>query len=218
MGESGHGKSTSVERLDPKSTAIINAAYKDLPFKGWKKNYTIRNSETKAGNLWNTSNPKNILAILDGIDKKIPEIKTIIIDDFQYVMSFEFVERATERGFDKFSEIAQNATNILRKCSALRDDLTVFILTHSETVYDAGGNVKIKLKTIGKMIDEKITPEGLSYIVLLAKIITKEEGTKYVFVKNSNGSTTVKSPKGMFDLEIPNDLQIVLDKIKEYEN
>lgn len=218
LGETGHGKSRSIKNLDPSSTAIINVAGKDLPFKGWKGKYTPRDPEKAEGNIWTTQKSSTIVKILRKISAECPEFKTIIIDDFQYVMSFEFMERATERGYDKFSEIAQNALNILRAASELRPDITVFILAHSENVYDANSNLKIKMKTIGKLLDEKITIEGLSSIVLLAKIIKTDTKIKYCFITNSDGTATIKSPEEMFELEIPNDLQLVLDKIHEYDN
>lgn len=219
IGESGHGKSRAISTLDPKSTAIINVVpNKDLSFRGWKSMYTPRDPATKTGNLWNTSNSEKIIAIVEAISKGLPDVKTIVIDDFQYVLSFEFMDRATEKGYNKFTEIAQNALDIFRVAMNCREDLTVFILSHSETIYDADGNSKTKLKTIGKLLDEKITIEGLSSVVLLAKAKRTDDGMKYVFVTNSDGMTTVKSPEGMFETEIPNDLQYVLDKIKEYEN
>ena len=47
IAESGSGKSTSIENLDPKETFIINISGKALPFKGWKSKYSIWSKETQ---------------------------------------------------------------------------------------------------------------------------------------------------------------------------
>ena len=112
VGASGSGKSTSLRNLDPKTTFIINVAGKALPFKGFKKNYTLlkQNPETKkfSGNLYNTSDVIKIAQVLKVIDKTRPEIKTVILEDAQYLMSFEAMDRANEKSYDKFTQIASN--------------------------------------------------------------------------------------------------------------
>lgn len=138
----------------------------------------------------------------------------------QYVMAFEFMRRATEKGYDKFTEMAKQVTDIIQKADTLRDDLNVIFMTHSE---NKGSDLTpmYKIKTIGKLLDEKITIEGLFDIVLFTHVIEKdaENGEyDYTFLTNTNGACIAKSPKGMFEsLNIPNDLQLVLDKIYEYE-
>ena len=107
VGASGSGKSTSIRTLDPKTTFIINVASKPLPFKGWKSNYTNFNKENPEGNFKATSDVDTINQLLQYINTKRTEIKTIVIDDAQYIMSFEAMDRAREKGFDKFTEIAQ---------------------------------------------------------------------------------------------------------------
>lgn len=101
----------------------------------------------------------------------------------------------------------------------MRDDITVFFLSHSEEIFVEAGR-KTKIKTIGKLLDEKITIEGLFTIVLLSKVESDSDTmqTSGYFITQSDGISTMKSPEGMFDLRIPNDLQFVLDKIEEYNN
>ena len=211
LGDSGSGKSTSTRNLDSKTTFYINVIGKALPFKGWKSKYV------EGENLISTHNAEEVLRAIKGVSEKMPKIKTIIIDDAQYIMSYEFMARAKERGFDKFTEIAQNMFNVLKAPDATRDDLTTIFLSHSEDV-SANGYTKTKMKTIGKMLDDKITIEGLFTIVLLAYPIKEEKKMRYLFVTQSNGTTTAKSPMGMFnDIVIDNDLDMVLNKIKEYE-
>lgn len=213
LGESGSGKTTATRNLKPEETYFINCIGKPLPFKGWKKNY----KEGKGGNLFKSTNHDEIIKCMMAISDQRSDIKTIVIDDAQYVMSFEFMARAKERGFDKFTEIAQHMFEIFITPDRIREDLTVIFLCHSEDV-SANGYTRTKIKTIGKMLDDKITLEGLFTVVLLAGNYKEESGMKYVFLTNSDGTTTAKSPQGMFEkLSIDNDLALVLDKIKEYE-
>ena len=211
LGDSGSGKSTATRNLDSKSTFYINVIGKPLPFKGWKTKYV------SGKNLICTDNWEEIIKAIKGISDKMPDIKTIIVDDAQYIMSYEFMKRAKERGFDKFTEIAMHMFEVLKAPDATRDDLTTIFLSHSEDV-SANGYAKTKMKTIGKMLDDKITIEGLFTVVLLAYPIKEDKKMKYVFVTQSNGTTTAKSPMDMFDdIAIENDLAVVIKKIKEYE-
>jgi len=217
LGESGSGKSTATRNLDPASTFYINVIGKALPFKGWKSKYQAI-IDGKVGNYISTYKFDDIVGIIDKISKDRPEVKTIVVDDAQYIMSYEFMERATERGFDKFSEIAQHMFNVLRAPDGTREDLTTIFLCHSEDV-SANGFTRTKMKTIGKMLDDKITIEGLFTVVLLAYCHRVEnKDPEYLFITQSNGTNTVKSPMGMFDdVKVPNDLGYVLGKVKEYE-
>jgi ABC-type dipeptide/oligopeptide/nickel transport system ATPase component len=219
VGDSGSGKSTSIRTLDPSSTFIINVANKPLPFKGSKKNYKplVKEGEKWVGNLYHTSDVAKINQVLTLIEKSRPEIKTIIIEDAQYLMSFEAMDRATEKGYAKFSEIAANFYSILKKVIGMRDDLKVFVLTHSENVGDAL-NPSLKIKTVGKMLDTVITVEGLFTYVFFTSVIRDDEGkVQYKLIAQSDGTTTAKTPLGCFeDLLIDNDLQYICNKIDEY--
>lgn len=220
IAESGAGKSTSIETLNPTETFIINVANKPLPFKGWKKKYTIWSKENPTGNMYDKSSAENIEACLKYVNEKRPEIKTIVIDDFQYMSSFEFFDKADEKGYEKFTKIGAHLARIARMPKDLREDLHIFFLTHAEESTDLEGKRKFKAKTIGRMVDEKLTLEGLYSIVLFGKTKKNKEGEiRYVFETQTNGENTCKSPRGMFaTLEIPNDLQLVNDAITEYEN
>jgi hypothetical protein len=153
---------------------------------------------------------------MDSVEKKAPHIKTLIIDDAQYIMSYEFMTTKTS-GFDKFNEIAEHMFAIINKSKNMREDLTVVFLAHTEENVDSMGQKSYKIKTIGKLLDDKITIEGLFTIVLMAE--QREVGTETTFGFRTKGTIrdTVKSPKDMFEEEyIPNDLQLVIDKIAEY--
>lgn len=211
MGESGSGKSTSLRNLNPEETFIINVLDKPLPFKGFKKNYKRVSSDGKIGNYFATDNFTAIMKTINFVNTSRPDIKNLIIDDWQYTMSNEFMERAQETGFKKFTEIGQHAWDIIRSMIRCRDDLECFVLSHTEN----DGNGKIKCKTIGKMLDEKITIEGMFTIVLHTAI---HDG-RYMFLTQNDGTHIAKSPMDMFSEKyIDNDLAFVKEKINEYFN
>lgn len=214
MGESGSGKSTSIENLDPLKTAIINVANKDLPFKGWKKKYLpIKANE---GNLFISHSAVSIINFIKHISSNRKDIKAVIIDDTQYIMAFEFMEKAKEKGFEKFTTLADNFFRVIQAAKESREDLTFVFLCHSEQTSDN----RTKIKTIGKLLDEKITIEGLFTVVLKAFIeMDDKDIPNYYFLTMNDGMSTVKSPKGMFSsTKIPNDLNIVINCIEEYNN
>lgn len=219
VGNSGSGKSTSFRTLNPKETFIINVASKPLPFRGWKSNYTTFSKDNPNGNYLPTSDVATINKILLHVDAKRPEIKNIIIDDAQYIMSFEAMDRAKERGFDKFTEIAQKFYSILKESISLREDLNIIVSCHAENS-GTPDEPKFKIKTVGKMIDNLITVEGLFTYVLFTDIATDDKGnTVYSFITKSDGTTTAKTPLDCFDtVKIPNDMEYVLEKINEYNS
>jgi len=217
IGASGTGKSTAMETLDPKDTFIINVAQKPLPFRGWKSKYTAFSKDNLKGNYLLSDDTQTIIKTLSYIDSNMPNIKQIIIDDYQYVMANEYMRRANENGFKKFTEIAQNAWSLVNVAKSLRDDIVVAFNTHPEDYLDALGNKMTKAKTLGKMIDNVITLEGMFSIVLYTNVTKSEEGLKYGFLTQTDGTNTGKSPRGMFEEEVmPNDLKAVIERIHEY--
>ena len=152
-----------------------------------------------------TDKYNEIVKLMKATDKKV-----IVIDDTQYLMCNEFMRRASEKGYDKFTEIAQNFWSlVVQEVNNLPSDTIVYLLCHTAT--DENGVEK--MKTIGKLIDEKITPEGLFTIVLKTAV---SDGN-YAFVTQNNGKDTVKSPEGMFSTyAINNDLKYVDEKIRNY--
>jgi hypothetical protein len=213
VGETGTGKSTSVKHLNPEETYIINVAKKELPFKGSEKLY---NSENR--NYKEVDDANEISRLLLSISKNAPHIKTIVIEDSNYIMGFNMVAKATETGFTKFSLMAKDMVELLRTTRQLRDDLVVFYFTHPETVEDAGEIISYKMKTAGKLIDNQINLEGLFTVVLYTNVEEKKDGTmEYSFVTNRYRKIPAKSPDGMFDdIKVPNNLQVVIEKVREY--
>lgn len=191
LGDSGSGKSTSLRNFDPSEIGIFNVASKPLPFR--KKMKVV----DKAG--YGT-----IVKALSN-----PTLKSYAIDDSQYLLAFEFFDRANETGFNKFTDMAVHFRNLIHYIiTDTPPDVIVYLLHHTELTQDG----KLKAKTIGKMLDEKLTVEGLFSIVLLAQ--AKKDS--YVFVTQSQGYSTAKSPMDMFPPEIDNDLKMVDDTIREY--
>lgn len=219
LGESGHGKSTSLRNLNPEETFIIATVPKPLPFKGWKKKYTPfkASKEGITGNYYVSSNWEQILKILQIINSKMPHIKNVICDDMQYIMSYEFVDRATEIGYSKFSEIAQHLMEILRYSEKMRDDIKLVFLTHCENVGDSL-NPKYVIKTVGKMLAEKVTLEGLFTYIFFCKILEGADGNyEYKFLTNTDGAAMAKTPMGMFEEKlIDNDLDAIITQINKY--
>lgn len=213
VGQTGTGKSTSVETLNPKETVIIGVINKPLPFRGWKKNYSEEEKNYKV-----THESAEIVKTLKYVSDSRPEVKQIIIDDFQYLMSTEFMNRAKDQGWQKFTDIAKHTWDVINTAKSLRDDLKVIFLTHDEFILE-NYEPKRKIKTIGKLLDDKVTLEGLFTIVLFTDVQKNKESNSldYRFITQNDGSTTCKSPKGMFEeMTIPNDLSYVLRKVDEY--
>nr|DAX00243.1 MAG TPA: AAA domain protein [Bacteriophage sp.] len=219
VGESGTGKSTSLRNLNPEETFIISTTGKPLPFRAWKKKYIPIKIEGKnvSGNYYISSKWDQILKILQIIDKMMPQIKQVIIDDFQYVLSYEFVDRATEVGYTKFSELAQHAMEILRYSEKMREDCKMIFLTHSENVGD-NVNPKFVIKTVGKLLSEKVTLEGLFTYIFFTKVSEGDSGRmEYKLITNNDGTCVAKTSFGMFeDLEIDNDLNEIIHVIDAY--
>ena len=194
IGESGSGKTTSMRNFKYGELGIINVGYKSLPFK----------TDLKPFNSDDYSLISNVISR--------SKTKSIVIDDAQYLMVNEFMRNAKSNGYQKFTDIALNFWNLVQMViKDLPSDVIVYFLGHIER--DNNGNEKFK--TIGRMLDEKITLEGMFTIVLKTLV---QDG-KYMFTTQTNGMDTVKSPVGLFDsITIDNDLKFVDTKIREFYN
>lgn len=193
LGESGTGKSASLRNFSPDEIGIINVSGKPLPFRNSHKVLKSDNYNTIRKALIASRTP------------------ALVIDDAQYLMANEFMRRAEERGYDKFTEIARNFWSLVQETvvQQMPDNQIVYFLMHTETSDDG----RIMAKTIGKMLREKITLEGLFTIVMRTNV---SDGV-YTFRTVNSGSDTVKTPMGMFDAaEIDNDLKAVDTAIREY--
>lgn len=192
MGSSGSGKSTGMRNLDRKSTAIFNVAGKPLPFKG------------KFDMMLTVSDADDIITIL-----KRNTTNCYVIDDSQYMMSFKLIDKWQENGYTKYTEVARDFKKLIDAIIAnTSPDTIVYFLHHTETMDDG----KVKAKTSGKMIDNWLTLEGLFSIVIMA-VATE---SKHLFITQSDGTNTCKSPIDMLDNPMDNDLALVDKAIREY--
>lgn len=198
LGNSGEGKSFSLKHLDPNLVGVINVNNKPLPFRGGHKFKKMA-----------TDNAERIKQVL--LQSKAP---IIVIDDFQYVMGNEYIGGANQKftgdaAFQRYNIMAYNAWSIIN--TAIRevpDDKRVYILSHIQE-----DNGRSKIKTIGKMLDDKIVLEGMVTMVLQTTV----QDSQHFFMTKNNGFNTVKSPEDMFKSDlIPNDLNAVDDAICEY--
>lgn len=211
IGDSGSGKSTAIRNLPPEETFIINVMDKSLPFKGAKKNYIRLSPDGLTGNYYSSDDSANILRVIKMVNAKRPEIKNLILDDFQYSLCAEFMRRASEKGYDKFTDIGKNAWQIIRDLITTREDLYCYVLSHSDT--DPNG--KVKCKTIGRMLDDKVVLEGLFSVVLHAMIIDGQ----YKFLTQGDSIHISKSPMGMFPTKlVDNDLATIKQYMTQYLN
>ena len=191
LGESGSGKTYAIKNMDPDKVGVFLVEKPRLPFR--KQFRTCQNA----------SYYTIMKALAD------PKLKQYVIDDSQYLLVNEFFDRAGETGYQKFTDIALNFRNLIHfVISKAPEDVIVYFLHHTDT--DSNG--RIKAKTIGRMLDEKLTVEGCFDIVLLTSVDT--DG--HWFLTQSNGQDTVKSPEEMFPQKIPNDLALVDSTIREY--
>ena len=195
MGDSGPGKSTSLRNCDPATTAVVNPVGKPLPF---KNHFEMLNNETDSGKI------VKYMKAQAATGKKL-----IVVDDFQYILAVPYMNRIKETGWDKYNDFGANYFEIINCCKDLPDDVVVAYLTHLETLDNGLTTVKL----IGKLLREKITIEGLFTVVLRTGV----NEAKYYFYTQNSGKDTVKSPLGMFPAyAIENDLNYVVDKIRNY--
>jgi hypothetical protein len=191
-----------MRNLDPAQTLLIQAIKKPLPFrtKGW----SYRSKENPGGNIFVTDKADQIIALMSKTQRKV-----IVFDDWNLMMTNEFMRRSSEHGFQKFSDIGKSAWDVMMAASVLPDDVRVYFLGHVAT--DEFGN--IRARTIGKMLDEKCPVESLFTIVIRAALING----RHIFSTQNSGSDTCKSPIDMFaEQHIDNDLAAVDAAIADF--
>ena len=191
IGASGSGKTYSLKNFEPNEVSIFSVEKSRLPF---QKKLPVMAHATYL----------EIEKVLSGELAK----KSYVIDDSQYLLVNESFDRAKENGFSKWTDIALHFRNLIHFINHnLPDDVIVYFLHHSEEV-----DGKTKAKTIGKLLDNQLTVEGCFDVVLLAQMFDGQ----HCFITQSDGYTTAKSPEGMFNPRIPNDLKAVDVAIRNY--
>lgn len=209
IGRSGSGKTYSLKGFNDftDSIGVISVEKARLPFKSGIKVARIPKYEDSP-NIQTAAQISQARYSFVERAIKSAKCKTIVIDDSQYLLADEFFDRAKENGYQKFTDIALNFRNLIHNINNMGDDdKIVYFLHHSED--DGAGREKVK--TIGKMLDEKLTVEGCFDVVIYCR--------DQRFYTQGDGISSAKTPEGMFDsVEIPNDLKFVDDKIREYWN
>lgn len=203
LGESGSGKSSSMRHMSPKDTLLIQVIRKRLPFRSpdWRYFHpeTCRDGNIMVTDLWS-----DIIRF-----STLTSRKRIVVDDFQYILANEFMRRSEERGYDKFTEIGRHTWEIFNALMALPDDKRIYLMSHTDT----GDDGTVRMKTIGKMLNDKVTLEGLVTICLRSI----GDGSNYQFATRTNGRDPCKTPIGMFaDPVVENDLEAVDRTICDY--
>lgn len=204
IGRSGSGKTYSLKNFKSNEVGVISVEKGRLPFKSDIKVAKVPKDPTK-GEARDAAqlNAAKYTWIMNAI--KTAKVKAVVIDDSQYLLVNELFDRTYEKGYDKFTSMAQKFRDLIHFVNDLEEeDKIVYFLHHSEL--DTDGREKVK--TIGKMLDEKLTVEGCFDIVLYCQ--------DHKFFTQANGQSTAKTPEDMFELEIPNDLKAVDVKIREY--
>lgn len=211
MGESGSGKTTAMRNLPPAETFYIDCDKKGLNWKGWRKQF---NEEAK--NYWSSDSFSIVDQLLRKIDKEeqFKQIKYVVIDTLNGMMVAEEMKILSMQSGDKrsaWSDLAQNGWSIINQCLEMRDDLTVIILCHSETISDDNGIIRTRIKTNGRKL-EKLVLESKMTTVIWA---VRQDGN-YKFILSADGSTC-KVPLGAFQMdECDNDIMIVIKALEEY--
>lgn len=207
LGESGSGKTASLRNLDPKRTLLIQPVRKPLPFRS--KDWHEIKAKGDGGNIFVCNDANKIVKAMYYAPQEI-----IVLDDWQYLLSFQYMHSAEKKMangevFEFYKKIGNDGFKVIEAATQLAENKRVYVLAHTAT--DDYGRVSIK--TLGKLLDDKIVIEGLFSIVLRTKV----DAGKYFFTTQNNGSDTVKSPIGLFeDSQIDNDLKFVDDTICNY--
>lgn len=211
MGESGSGKTTAMRNLPPKETFYIDCDKKGLNWKGWRKQYSVENK-----NYFATDSFSTCKTLMEKVDKSenFKHIKYLVIDTINGMMVAEEMRILAMQGGDKrsaWTDLASNGWDIINKALTLREDLTVIILCHSETISDDNGIVKTRIKTNGRKLEKLVLESKMTTVVWAVR----QDG-KYKFILSADGSTC-KVPLGAFQTdECDNDIMIVIKALEEY--
>ena len=211
MGESGSGKTTAMRHLPPKETFYIDCDKKGLNWKGWRKQYSVDNK-----NYFATDSFSTCKTLMEKVDKgeNFRHIKYLVIDTINGMMVAEEMRILAMQGGDKrsaWTDLASNGWDIINKALTLREDLTVIILCHSETISDDNGIVKTRIKTNGRKLEKLVLESKMTTVVWAVR----QDG-KYKFILSADGSTC-KVPLGAFQTdECENDIMIVIKALEDY--
>ena len=217
LGATGSGKSRSIKNLNPQETIVVNVLKKDLPFPKSGNSYVWN------GNMFAMDKWDEVSNFITTVSNEVPQVKTIIIDDVRYVMEKEFMKRAKEIGYTKFTEYAQHFHAIIEAAEEARQDLKVVLMMHDDDVVNDKAIVGKKAKLVGQMVEAHYNPiEVVSICLYCCPTYDKNNKAEYQFYTQrclvKGVEIPAKSPEGMFKEVIPNDLAIVFEAIDNYYN
>lgn len=236
LAKSGFGKTTSIgdipelglKGLNPEKTYIISAVNKPLPFRNSGSKYKIATitddpngknfaNQVASGNRAITNDAKTVAAIINLLSNS--PFENIVLDDMNYISQDYYMKNALKGGWDTPKQIGYNMGLIFDAINSVAESKNIICLAHYEEYKDKNGDsLSYRYKSTGNMVDAYITPEGKFEIVLYGKASYDEKEKRSIrqFVTNDDGVYPAKSPVGMFDLYMPNDLGLVVEKVKEY--
>lgn len=211
MGESGSGKTTAMRNLPPEETFYLDCDKKGLNWKGWRQQYNVDNK-----NYWSSDSFTVVSGLLKRIntEEQFKHIRYVVIDTINGLMVAEEMRILAMQSGDKrsaWSDLAQNGWSIVNQCLEMRDDLTVIILAHSETISDDNGIIRTRIKTNGRKLEKLVLESKMTTVIWSVR----QDG-KYKFILSADGSTC-KVPMNSFDVdEIDNDIMLVIKALEEF--
>jgi hypothetical protein len=228
LAKSGFGKSTSIgeipelgiKGLDPSTTYLISAVNKPLPFRGANKKFVMTTYDNPTGgNRVVTNDAEQVANLITMVGHPESPFETIVLDDMNYISQDYYMKNALKGGWDTPKKIGYGMGLIFDAINSVPENKTIICLAHFEEYKDKNGDsISYRYKSTGNMVDQYITPEGKFEIVLYGKATydNKEKKSIREFVTNDDGVYPAKSPVGMLDLYVPNDLGYIVDAVKAY--
>lgn len=219
MGESGSGKTTAMRNLPAPETFYLDCDKKGLNWKGWRNQYNNimeKGDDPDKGYYLCSDVFATVSSALRHIneDDRYKRIKYVVIDTLNGLMVAEEMKILAMQAGDKrsaWSDLAQNGWSIINQALELRDDLTVIILCHSETISDDNGIIRTRIKTNGRKLEKLVLESKMTTVVWSVR----QDG-KYKFILSADGSTC-KVPMGSFDTdEIDNDIMLVIKALEDF--
>ena len=208
MGSPGSGKTASLRNLPPDQTVYFDCDLKGLNFRNWRGSYSRENR-----NYFALNRPDQVIKGLKciGTDEAYSHVKYVCIDCCNNLMVSEEMRRSKEKGYDKWTDIAQYIWDLVEIPGLLREDLTVILVFHTQIEHTDDGYEFIRIKTNGRKTEKNDIDSKFNWLLHAVKI-----GDKYMLCTTAHNSTARTPLEAFKDEYIPNDISLVLDVLKEY--
>ena len=223
-GPAGSGKTTAIcppgdpaLQLPPQETFVISTDSKAMPFPGWKKMFIPYNGDINTYfNLVEEKNHANIGWWLQHAETQRKDIRYVIWDSFTHMIISHFMNRASEKSFDKWTDLAKDTYDLFNYAQTMKKN--VVIIGHEETAMDSKNNKISKVRTMGKLLDEKVELPSMFTYVFVPFVDRVGERATYGFLTQNDGTNCARSSYGVFPYKIPNSYKYIFDTINKYEN